>query len=97
MACDIIIAGKNAVFGQPEVLIGTIPGAGGSQRLIRSVGKSKAMELILTGDKFNAEEALRFNLVSRICDDALEGALEVAEKIASHSNLIVQMAKNTVN
>mmetsp|Transcript_58213 Transcript_58213/g.126508 ORF Transcript_58213/g.126508 Transcript_58213/m.126508 type:complete len:143 (-) Transcript_58213:57-485(-) len=97
MMCDIMIAGTNAKFGQPEISIGTIPGAGGSQRLTRAVGKSKAMEMILTGDMINAQEALQFNLVSRVCDDALVGALEVAEKIASKSNVVAKMAKETVN
>jgi len=99
MMCDIIIAGDNAKFGQPEVTIGTIPGCGGTQRLIRAVGKSKAMEWILTGSMFTAAEAERAGLVSRVVPpaDTVKTALEMAEKIASYSKPIVSLAKESVN
>ncbi len=99
MLCDIILAGDRAKFGQPEITLGTIPGCGGTQRLIRSVGKSKAMELILTGNMISAEEALASGLVARVypADKLLEESLGMAAKIASFSKPIVQMAKETVN
>ena len=84
MMCDFIIAADNAVFGQPEINLGILPGAGGTQRLTRLVGKSKAMEMCLTGRFMDAEEAERAGLVSRVvpADKLLEDALETAEKIA---------------
>eukprot|EP00440_Ansanella_granifera_P074542 gb/GFBE01080895.1/.p1 GENE.gb/GFBE01080895.1/~~gb/GFBE01080895.1/.p1 ORF type:complete len:290 (+),score=85.25 gb/GFBE01080895.1/:1-870(+) len=99
MACDIIIASEDAKFGQPEIKLGTIPGVGGTQRLIRAVGKSKAMELILTGDMMTAEQAEKAGLVSRVvpAGAALEEAVKVAEKIASFSTPVVQLAKECVN
>jgi enoyl-CoA hydratase len=99
MMCDIIIAADNAKFGQPEINLGTIPGAGGSQRLTRAVGKSKAMEMILTGRMMEADEAERAGLVSRVVPAAklLEEALRVAQSIAEKSQPIVAMAKEAVN
>ena len=99
MMCDFIIAGDNAKFGQPEITIGTIPGAGGTQRLTRFVGKSKAMEMCLTGRMMDAEEAERSGLVSRVVPVAelVEEAVKVATKIASLSAPIVMMAKESVN
>lgn len=99
MMCDFIIAGDNAKFGQPEITIGTIPGAGGTQRLTRFVGKSKAMEMCLTGRMMDAEEAERSGLVSRIVPVAelVEEAVKVATKIAGLSAPIVMMAKESVN
>ncbi|MBX9633509.1 MAG: enoyl-CoA hydratase [Magnetospirillum sp.] len=99
MMCDFILAGDNAKFGQPEITIGTIPGAGGTQRLTRAVGKSKAMEMILTGRMMDAAEAERAGLVSRVIPaaDLLEEALKVADRIASMSRPLVYMAKEAVN
>jgi len=99
MTCDIIIAGDKAKFGQPEIKLGTIPGVGGTQRLTRAVGKSKAMELILTGDFLSAQDAERYGLVSRVVpeDELLGVAVETAKKIASYSQPIVAMAKECVN
>jgi enoyl-CoA hydratase len=99
MMCDFIIAADNAKFGQPEITIGTIPGAGGSQRMTRFIGKSKAMDLILTGRMMDAEEAERSGLVSRIvaADQLVTEAVAAAEKIASYSRPVVMMAKEAVN
>ncbi|MEE8188023.1 MAG: enoyl-CoA hydratase [Kiloniellales bacterium] len=99
MMCDIIIAADNAKFGQPEITIGTIPGIGGTQRLTRIVGKSKAMELCLTGRMMDAEEAERAGLVARVvpASDLLDEAMKTAEQIASLSQPIVMMAKEAVN
>ena len=99
MMCDFILADETAKFGQPEITIGTIPGAGGTQRLVRSIGKAKAMEMCLTGRMMDAEEAERAGLVSRIvpASDLLEEAIKTAEKIAAMSRPIAMMAKESVN
>ncbi len=99
MSCDIILAADNAVFGQPEINLGIMPGAGGTQRLTRAVGKAKAMELCLTGRMMKAEEAERANLVSRIVPAAelLEEAMKVADKIANLSQHAVMMIKEAIN
>ena len=99
MMCDIIIAAEGAKFGQPEITLGTIPGSGGTQRLTRAVGKSKAMDMILTGRMMDAEEAERSGLVSRVvpADELLDEALAVAQKIAEMSAPIAAMAKEAVN
>ncbi len=99
MSCDIILAGDNAVFGQPEINLGIMPGAGGTQRLTRAVGKAKAMELCLTGRMMKAEEAESANLVSRIvpADELLEEAMKVADKIANLSQHAVMMIKEAIN
>jgi enoyl-CoA hydratase len=99
MMCDFIIAADTAKFGQPEINLGVIPGAGGTQRLTRAVGKSKAMEMILTGRMMDAEEAERAGLVSRIVPAAalLDEAVKVAERIAGLSRPAVAMAKDAVN
>ena len=99
MMCDFILAADNAKFGQPEITIGTIPGAGGTQRLTRFVGKSKAMEMCLTGRMMDAADAERSGLVSRIVPlaDLVSEAIKTAQKIAEMSLPIVIMAKESVN
>ena len=99
MMCDFILAADNAKFGQPEIRIGTIPGAGGTQRLTRFVGKSKAMELCLTGRMMDAAEAERSGLVSRVLPlaDLVPEALKAAATIAGFSQPAVMMAKEAVN
>lgn len=99
MMCDFILAADTAQFGQPEIKLGTLPGAGGSQRLPRAVGKAKAMEMCLTGRMMSAEEAERAGLVSRIipADKLLEEALATATKIASYSLPVAMMVKESVN
>ena len=99
MMCDLIIAAETAKFGQPEITIGTIPGAGGTQRLARAVGKAKAMDLVLTGRMMDAAEAERSGLVARVvaADKLLDEALGVAAKIASFSLPATMLAKEAVN
>ena len=99
MMCDFILAAENAKFGQPEILIGTIPGAGGTQRLTRFIGKSKAMEMVLTGRMMDAEEAERAGLVSRIVplEELVDEAVQTAEKMANLSRPVVMLAKESVN
>ena len=99
MMCDFILAADNAKFGQPEITIGALPGAGGTQRLTRFVGKSKAMEMCLTGRMMDAAEAERSGLVSRVVPVAelLEEAMRAAEKIAGMSQPIAMMTKEAVN
>ena len=99
MMCDFIIAADNAKFGQPEIKLGVIPGAGGTQRLPRAVGKSKAMDLALTGRMMDATEAERAGLVSRIVpyDKLLDEALGAALVIADFSQIAVMAAKESVN
>ena len=99
MMCDFIIAADNARFGQPEINVGTMPGAGGTQRLTRIVGKSKAMEMCLTGRPMTAEEAEHVGLVSRVVPlDALrEDTIKTAQRIAEMSRPIAMMVKESVN
>lgn len=99
MMCDIIIAADNARFALPEITLATIPGAGGTQRLTRAIGKSKAMEMILSGRPMFAEEAERCGLVSRVVtvNELLEEALKTAKKIASFSLPVSMIAKECVN
>ncbi|WP_309231803.1 enoyl-CoA hydratase-related protein [Nocardia sp. SYP-A9097] len=96
LACDIVIAGQSAKFGVPEVKIGAIPGAGGTQRLIRAVGKSKAMAMLLTGDFLSAEQACGAGIVAEVVADgeALTHALAMARRIAKNSPLAVALAKD---
>jgi enoyl-CoA hydratase len=99
MMCDFIIAAENARFGQPEITLGILPGAGGTQRLTRAVGKAKAMDLCLTGRMMDVEEAERAGLVARVVptDELLDEALNVAEKIASMSRPSTYMVKESVD
>lgn len=99
MMCDFILAADNAKFGQPEINLGIIPGAGGTQRLTRFVGKSKAMEMCLTGRMMDAEEAERAGLVSRVieADKLLDEAIKTAKDIAAKSRITVFIAKESVN
>ena len=99
MMCDFIIAADTAQFGQPEINLGIIPGAGGTQRLVRAVGKSKAMELCLSGRMMGAEEAERAGLVARVvaADNLLEEALKTAAKIAAKSLPALMICKESVN
>jgi len=98
MLCDIIIASETAQFGQPEIKIGVIPGAGGTQRLTRAIGKSRAMEYILTGRFFSAQQAYEWGLVSRVVpvELYLEEAIKLAAEIASMPPLAVQLGKQAI-
>ena len=99
MTLDLIVAGEGAKFGQPEINIGVIPGAGGTQRLARAIGKSRAMEMILTGEPMGAAEAHERGLVARVVPDELleEDALALAAQIASKSPIALRVAKEAVN
>jgi enoyl-CoA hydratase len=99
MTCDMIVASETAQFGQPEINLGIIPGAGGTQRLTRAVGKALAMEMILTDRRLTAEEALRYGLVYRVSpvELYLTEAIELAQKVASKSQVAIRMAKEAVN
>ena len=99
MSCDMILASETARFGQPEINIGVIPGAGGTQRLARTVGKAITMEMVLNNRTLSAEEALRFGLVNKVVpvEHYLDEALNLASEIASRAPLAVRMGKEAVN
>jgi enoyl-CoA hydratase len=99
MTLDLIVAGEGAKFGQPEIGIGIIPGAGGTQRLTRAIGKSKAMRMILTGEPISAREAEAAGLVAQVTTDELcvEDALALATTVAQKSPLALRLAKESVN
>ncbi|KAL8293261.1 hypothetical protein RQP46_000955 [Phenoliferia psychrophenolica] len=99
MMCDITLASPTAVFGQPEIALGVIPGAGGTQRLTHAIGKSRAMEIVLTGKNFSAVEAAQWGLISRVVEDGdvVDEAVKVATKIGSLGRVAVQAAKEGVN
>jgi enoyl-CoA hydratase len=99
MACDLIVASEFAKFGQPEINLGVMPGAGGTQRLTRAVGKAVAMDMILTGRMLSAEEARQLGLVARVVeqDTWLDGAKQVAQEIASKSPVSVRLAKEAID
>ena len=99
MMCDIVIAAENAKFGQPEIGLGIMPGAGGTQRLVRAIGKAKAMEMCLTGLMMDVQEAERAGLVARVvpAERLLDEALDVARKIAGFSRPAVMMIKEAIN
>ena len=99
MLCDLLVAGEGATFGQPEIKLGVMPGAGGTQRLTRAIGKAKAMELVLTGRTMRAQEAEAHGLVTRLApdDDVVKVALELAAAIAAMPPLAVIAAKEAVN
>lgn len=99
MMCDMIVAGEKAKFGQPEINLGVIPGAGGTQRLTRAIGKSKAMHMCLTGDMISAAEAEQAGLVAKVfpAEELVDEAVKIAEKIASKGRMAVLMTKEAVN
>jgi enoyl-CoA hydratase len=99
MTLDLVVAGEGAKFGQPEIDLGVIPGAGGTQRLTRAIGKAKAMRLILTGDPISARDAYDAGLVAQLAQDELvvEDALALAAKVASKSPIALRLAKEAVN
>lgn len=99
MSCDLIVASETARFGQPEVTIGVIPGAGGTQRLTRTVGKALAMEMVLNNRTLSADEALQFGLINRVVpvERYLEEAIDLAQEIAARAPLAVRLGKEAVN
>lgn len=99
MACDMIIASESALFGQPEINLGVMPGAGGTQRLTRAVGKAVAMEMVLNDRRLSADEAVRFGLANRVVpvESYLEEAVRFAAEIAARAPVAVRMAKEAIN
>lgn len=99
MACDMIVASDTAVFGQPEINLGIIPGGGGTQRLIQAVGKALAMEIILTDRRLTADEAYHYGLVNQVVaiESYLDAAIKLAQKVADKSQIAIRLAKDAVN
>jgi len=99
MACDMIVVSETAVFGQPEINLGILPGGGGTQRMTRALGKALAMEIMLTDRKLSAEEALNYGLVNRVVapEIYLDEALKMAAKVASMSQIAIQLTKDAIN
>ena len=99
MSCDMIVASETALFGQPEINLGIIPGGGGTQRLTRAVGKALAMEIMLTDRRLTAEEALQYGLVNRVApvDEYMTVAIEIAQKVASKSQVAIKLTKDAIN
>lgn len=99
LSCDMIVASETARFGQPEINLGVIPGAGGTQRLARALGKALTMEMVLNGRTLSAEEALQFGLINRVApvERFLEEAIRLAAEIAARAPLAVRMGKEAVN
>jgi enoyl-CoA hydratase len=99
MACDMIVASETAKFGQPEINLGILPGAGGTQRIPRAVGKAIAMEMILNNRTLSAEEAYQFSLVNRVypVESYLEKAIELAQEIAVRAPVAIRLAKEAIN
>jgi enoyl-CoA hydratase/carnithine racemase len=98
LTCDMIVASETAVFGQPEITLGIIPGGGGTQRLARLVGKQRAMDLVLTGRRFDAHEAERIGVVNEVCKkrEWMERALELAQRVAKRPPIATRLAKQAV-
>ena len=96
LACDMIVAAENAEFGQPEILLGIIPGGGGTQRLTHTMGKQRAMELVLTGRRITAHEAQAFGIVNAVDRDWLGKAMEIAQVVARRPPIAVRLAKEAV-
>ncbi|MCE2472308.1 MAG: enoyl-CoA hydratase/isomerase family protein [Anaerolineae bacterium] len=99
MSCDMIVASETAVFGQPEINLGIIPGAGGTQRLTRAVGKALAMEIMLTDRKLSAQEALHYGLVNRVAplDEYMDAAIAIGQKVARRSQVAIRLTKEAIN
>ncbi|MCY4071011.1 MAG: enoyl-CoA hydratase-related protein [Chloroflexi bacterium] len=99
MSCDMIVASETAVFGQPEINLGILPGAGGTQRLTRAVGKALAMEIMLTDRRLGAAEALQSGLVNRVAplDQYMDVAIGIAEKVAGRSQVVIRLTKEAIN
>jgi enoyl-CoA hydratase len=99
MSCDFIVAGDSAKFGQPEISIGTTPGAGGTQRLTKALGKSKAMLMCMTGEMIGAQEALQAGLVAKVfpANTLMQETLEIAKKIAAKAPVAIKLIKESVN
>ena len=99
MSCDMIVASETAVFGQPEINLGIIPGGGGTQRLTRAVGKALAMEIMLTDRRLSADEAYQFGLVNRVAptDEYLNVAIEIASKVTQKSQVAIKLTKDAIN